>query len=120
MQSLGKVPTARRAPVNLPSEKSENGGNDPSVVLVPSGGGWANKEGKKEAPVDPRGGGGRGQEQGQTTKPPAGGDVAANQSKQGSPPSSKSGPKSWSSVTGSGQSPGLESVRQKNFHQKLF
>merc|ERR1719295_1381690 len=91
LQSLGKVPTARRAPVNLPSEKSENGGNDPSVVLVPSGGGWANKEGKKEAPVDPRGGGGRGQEQGQTTKPPASGDVAANQSKQGSPPSSKSG-----------------------------
>merc|ERR1712227_101404 len=52
LQSLGKVPTARRAPVNLPSEKSENGGNDPSVVLVPSGGGWANKEtGKKEVPA---------------------------------------------------------------------
>lgn len=54
LQSLGKVPTARRAPASLPSVKSEKGGNDPSVVLVPSGGGWASKEGDKEpgrAPV---------------------------------------------------------------------
>ncbi|XP_065226926.1 protein PRRC2C-like isoform X3 [Planococcus citri] len=43
MTSLGKVPTARR-PTNLPSEKSEQSGNDPSVNLVPSGGpGWGNK-----------------------------------------------------------------------------
>ena len=37
LQSLGKVPTARRAPANLPSVKSEKGGNDPNVVLVPTG-----------------------------------------------------------------------------------
>lgn len=43
MTSLGKVPTARR-PTNLPSEKSEHSGNDPSINLVPSGGaGWGNK-----------------------------------------------------------------------------
>ena len=47
LQSLGKVPTARRAPANLPSVKSEKGGNDPTVVLVPTGGsGWA-KDGEK-------------------------------------------------------------------------
>ena len=38
LQSLGKVPTARRAPANLPSLKAENGGNDPAVNLVPSSG----------------------------------------------------------------------------------
>lgn len=44
MTSLGKVPTARR-PTNLPSEKSEHNGNDPSVNLVPSGGvGWGSKQ----------------------------------------------------------------------------
>ena len=44
---MGKVPTARRAPANLPSVKSEKGGNDPTVVLVPTGGsGWA-KDGEK-------------------------------------------------------------------------
>ena len=47
LQSLGKVPTARRAPANLPSVKSEKGGNDPTVVLVPTGGGWASKEGEE-------------------------------------------------------------------------
>ncbi len=41
MQSLGKVPTARRAPANLPSLKAENFGNDPTINLVPSSGaGW--------------------------------------------------------------------------------
>ena len=99
--------------------KSENGGNDPSVVLVPSGGGWANKDGKKEGSVekklvqtsDP------GQKQAST-----GADVAqASQTKQGSPLSSasKSGTKSWSSVTGSGHSPGQESGRKPQYlHQK--
>ena len=53
LQSLGKVPTARRAPVSLPSEKSEKGGNDPSVVLVPTGGGWASKDGDKKTAGEP-------------------------------------------------------------------
>lgn len=42
MQSLGKVPSARRPPANLPSLKSEYSNSDPAVSLVPSGGsGWA-------------------------------------------------------------------------------
>lgn len=42
MQSLGKVPSARRPPANLPSLKSETSSTDPAVSLVPSGGsGWA-------------------------------------------------------------------------------
>lgn len=42
MQSLGKVPSARRPPANLPSLKSEHSSSDPAVSLVPSGGsGWA-------------------------------------------------------------------------------
>lgn len=42
MQSLGKVPSARRPPANLPSLKSEYSSSDPAVSLVPSGGsGWA-------------------------------------------------------------------------------
>ncbi|XP_025837147.1 uncharacterized protein LOC108738623 isoform X2 [Agrilus planipennis] len=46
MQSLGKVPTARRPPANLPSLKSEHTGSDAAVSLVPSGGtGWGKQEG---------------------------------------------------------------------------
>lgn len=42
MQSLGKVPSARRPPANLPSLKSEFNNTDPAVCLVPTGGsGWA-------------------------------------------------------------------------------
>ncbi|XP_058806241.1 protein PRRC2C isoform X3 [Phymastichus coffea] len=42
MQSLGKVPSARRPPANLPSLKSETSSSDPAVSLVPTGGsGWA-------------------------------------------------------------------------------
>ncbi|XP_046404098.1 LOW QUALITY PROTEIN: uncharacterized protein LOC124169510 [Ischnura elegans] len=44
MQSLGRVPCARRAPANLPSLKAETSGADPPVSLVPSGGtGWGSK-----------------------------------------------------------------------------
>ncbi|XP_063244599.1 protein PRRC2C isoform X4 [Bacillus rossius redtenbacheri] len=47
MQSLGKVPSARRPPANLPSLKSEHSGNDPAISLVPSGGtGWGSKPGE--------------------------------------------------------------------------
>lgn len=45
MQSLGKVPSARRPPANLPSLKSEHSGNDTAVSLVPSGGvGWGKQD----------------------------------------------------------------------------
>lgn len=45
MQSLGKVPSARRPPANLPSLKSEHSGSDAAVSLVPSGGpGWGKQD----------------------------------------------------------------------------
>lgn len=45
MQSLGKVPNARRAPANLPSLKSEHSGTDTAVPLVPPGAsGWGKQE----------------------------------------------------------------------------
>lgn len=45
MQSLGKVPNARRAPANLPSLKSEHSGTDAAVPLVPPGAqGWGKQE----------------------------------------------------------------------------
>ena len=111
------MPTARRAPVNLPSEKSEKGGNDPSVVLVPSGGGWANKEGDKDgversaggAPPSGGAGGGGGSVVG------GGGEVGQSKAQASSdvapagvsPPSVSAGGgvKLWSSVTGSGPTP---------------
>lgn len=50
MQSLGKVPSARRPPANLPSLRSETSSSDPAVSLVPSGGsGWATT--KESAPT---------------------------------------------------------------------
>jgi len=115
LQSLGKVPTARRAPANLPSVKSEKGGNDPSVVLVPTGGGWANKEGDKEV----SGGLDRSGHQEQGVKERQGVEsVGTAPAKQQSPPNKPSGAKSWSSVTGAGQG-GLPGGRQQSFlHQK--
>lgn len=54
MQTLGKIPSARRAPANLPSLKSEYSGNDPAVSLVPCGGsGWGNKPGETGPPPAP-------------------------------------------------------------------
>ncbi|CAH0559632.1 unnamed protein product [Brassicogethes aeneus] len=45
MQSLGKVPSARRAPANLPSLKSEHNETGAAVPLVPPGGpGWGKQE----------------------------------------------------------------------------
>lgn len=44
MQSLGRVPSARRPPANLPSIKSEHSGTDAAVSLVPSGPGWGKQE----------------------------------------------------------------------------
>ena len=52
LQSLGKVPTARRAPATLPSVKAEKGGNDPTVVLVPSGGSGWTKDREKSGSVE--------------------------------------------------------------------
>ncbi|XP_059483980.1 protein PRRC2C isoform X2 [Neocloeon triangulifer] len=50
MQSLGKVPSARRPPANLPSLKSEHSGQEPPVSLVPSGGaGWGAKGESEES-----------------------------------------------------------------------
>ncbi|CAH1184606.1 unnamed protein product [Phyllotreta striolata] len=50
MQSLGKVPNARRAPANLPSLKSEHSGTDTAVPLVPPGAqGWGKQDGASNA-----------------------------------------------------------------------
>lgn len=49
---MGKIPTARRAPANLPSVKSEKGGNDPTVVLVPTGGSGWTKDGERSGSVE--------------------------------------------------------------------
>ena len=105
----------------MPSVKSEKGGNDPSVVLVPSGGGWANKEGEKDVPAAVERTGG--QQQGESNSVGKERQVVAEPAsgppvKQQSPPSKPSAGKSWSSVTGAGQG-GAPSGRQQSFlHQK--
>lgn len=51
MQSLGKVPSARRPPANLPSLKSEHSGTDAAVPLVPPGAqGWGKQDSTTSSP----------------------------------------------------------------------
>ena len=54
MQSLGKVSASSRrvpAPASLPSLRSENAGNDPTIALVPTGGGgWRSSKDEGERP----------------------------------------------------------------------
>ena len=78
------------------------------MVLVPTGGGWANKEGEKEGSVEPRPGAGGRQSGGEKSQPSndvavSPGQTSQPPTKQGSPPTSgasKGGAKLWSSVTG--------------------
>jgi len=129
LQSLGKVPTARRAPANLPSVKSENCGNDPTIALVPTGGqGWANKEGEGEGVTNTRAGGGVGVVKKSPSigkESPLGQQQPAQDAVKLEVKAAKStGVKSWSNITsnavgGSNTTEAAASPRKPSFlHQK--
>ncbi|XP_059171972.1 protein PRRC2C-like isoform X2 [Physella acuta] len=123
LQSLGKVSSLRRMPppANLPSLKSENSGNDPSISLVPSGGsGWVSKEEKKEG-------------SGSGAQPPLSQPLQATPTQQQQVPAqqvatktnipsggpSSSGVRSWSNVTGGIQQGGLVSHQSPLFQEEF-
>ncbi|XP_067941277.1 protein PRRC2A-like isoform X3 [Watersipora subatra] len=114
LQSLGKVAAVRRMPppIHLPSLKSENSGNDPTVSLVPSGPastGWGT--GKTSTGSDSQ------QQSGQPSRQQQNSMLASGTAKSGATRSdtgpvtsggsgvgtvSQTQPKTWSSVTGRG------------------
>ncbi|GFS03604.1 protein PRRC2C [Elysia marginata] len=133
LQSLGKVSSVRRMPppANLPSLKSENSGNDPSISLVPSGGsGWVSKEEKKETsgsgaqplssqpqpavPTQPLAVAQQQQQQQQQQQVAA---AAKTNIPPGGP--SSAGIRSWSKVTVGGQKGGLVSHQSPLFQEEF-
>lgn len=112
MQSLGKVPSARR-PANLPSLKSEYSGNDPAVSLVPSGGtGWGSKPGETGPPVSPPP---------PTTTPPASAIVTVSTTTTPIATTVLTQDKSWSSITSSNlESSSVYFAHQSPYFQQEF